>query len=152
MAKTHTVSFDSATTPVEVLTGSTITEAANLAGIEIHQPCGGQGRCGRCVIKVQDGKVRRRSSLTAGKVTVPDDYQPDLHQTIKRIPLTIEHPSMEDQTNDWSRLQRSIKSEAGIENLQISLTLLQQIGGVLREGDWEVTVVLEVPSILVRPQ
>ena len=50
-------------TTVEVRTGTLLTEAASLAGIELMQPCGGQGRCGRCVVQVLGGNVRQRSTL-----------------------------------------------------------------------------------------
>jgi len=187
MTKTHQVTFESADTPVQVPTGTTVIEAANLANVDIHQPCGGQGRCGRCVVQIKEGKVRQRSTLrltsadiqdgytlacqsvieeditifvppqekverrlvtdlTARKVSVPEGYQSELHQTIKRIPLKIDPPSMEDQTDDWSRLQREIKLVADIQGIQISLPLLQRIGSILRDGDWEVTAILDVPE------
>jgi len=40
------------------------------AGVPLALPCGGQGRCGRCVVVVQEGRVRRRSlaRLTSGEV------------------------------------------------------------------------------------
>ena len=59
----HTVTFDTAEAPVTVPTGALLTEAARLAGVEIAQPCGGQGRCGRCAVQVIEGTVRRRSTL-----------------------------------------------------------------------------------------
>ena len=55
--KKHTVSFDIAPKPVEVPTNTTLVDAASKAGVEIHQPCGGQGRCGRCVVKVEKGVI-----------------------------------------------------------------------------------------------
>ena len=185
--KKHIVSFDIAADPVEVLTGTTLVDAANQAGIEIHQPCGGQGRCGRCVVHIEKGSVRRRSSLrlssqdidkgyvlacqsivesdvsvtvppqekverrlvtdlTAKKVSVPEDYDNSIHQTLQRIKLTIPPPSMDDQTDDWARLQRSLKVETGIEDFRISLNLLRQIGIILREGNWQVTAIINKPS------
>ena len=47
--------------PVLVPSGALLTEAAVRAGVQIAQPCGGQGRCGRCAVRVQNGGVRRRS-------------------------------------------------------------------------------------------
>ncbi|MFN2146161.1 MAG: 2Fe-2S iron-sulfur cluster-binding protein, partial [Anaerolineales bacterium] len=176
MAKTHKVSFDIAAAPVEVPSGTTITEAAALAGVSLNQPCGGQGRCGRCVVKIQQGEVRQRSQLrltdedmhegfalacqsivegdvqiqvppqekierrlvtdlTARSVTVPEDYSYQDQQSIQRILLTIDPPSMEDQTDDWARLQRSLLQSAGIEKVEISLSMLRRIGSILRDGD-----------------
>jgi len=48
---------------VEVPTGSLVVEATRLAGIEVAQPCGGQGRCGRCSVQLDGGGFRRRSAL-----------------------------------------------------------------------------------------
>ncbi len=61
----HTVTFslDPAPAPVQVPTGALLTEAARRAGVEIAQPCGGQGRCGRCAVRIAAGGVRRRSTL-----------------------------------------------------------------------------------------
>lgn len=68
------VSFDSITEPVLVPTGTLISEAARLAGIEISQPCGGQGRCGRCTVRVVEGAVRRRSTLRLSTGDLEEGY------------------------------------------------------------------------------
>ncbi len=60
---THKVKFLPEEKSVEVPTGTLITEAASSAGLEVTQPCGGQGRCGRCAVKVESGSVRRRSTI-----------------------------------------------------------------------------------------
>src|SRR3970282_31087 len=59
----HTVKFDTIPEAVTVPTGTLLSEAAMQAGVEITQPCGGQGRCGRCALQVVEGTVRRRSTL-----------------------------------------------------------------------------------------
>jgi uncharacterized 2Fe-2S/4Fe-4S cluster protein (DUF4445 family) len=179
----HTVKFDVAQEPVSVPTGTLITEAAQLAGVEITQPCGGQGRCGRCAVKVESGEARRRSALrltaediqngyalacqtviegdveitippqekierrlttdrTVAEVTIPEGYDPRVGQTIRRIPLTLVPPNMDDQIDDWSRLQTAVRKEAGITDLHASLDTLRELGGILREGDWKVTAIL----------
>ena len=186
MNRNHIITFVPDNIQVEVPTGSTLTEAAIQAGLTLNQPCGGQGRCGRCAVRILEGKSRRRSSLrltqqdieqgyalacqsivegdlkvnippqekverrlvtdlTARKVSIPDGYNFKIHQTLKRVNLTIDPPTMEDQTDDWSRIQRSLRQTENINNPQISLSQLQQIGTVLREGGWEVSAILEVP-------
>jgi uncharacterized 2Fe-2S/4Fe-4S cluster protein (DUF4445 family) len=180
----HVVEFNVAQEPVRVPTGTLLTEAARQAGIDIQQPCGGQGRCGRCVVQVTEGTVRRRSSLrlsaedigqgyalacqsviegdvkvtippqerierrlttdrTVAEVAVPAGYNPSWDQTIRRVLLTLSPPSMDDQTDDWGRLQAALRQQAGIEEVQISLPLLRRLGGILREGDWWVTAILD---------
>ena len=67
----HTISFthNDKKASVEIPTGTLLSDAAHLAGIDIGQPCGGQGRCGRCAVQVTEGSVRRRSMLRFS----PDD-------------------------------------------------------------------------------
>ena len=47
----------------EVPTGTLVSDAALQAGLELAQPCGGQGRCGRCAVHVEGSGVRRRSTI-----------------------------------------------------------------------------------------
>ncbi|MBI5666490.1 MAG: DUF4445 domain-containing protein [Chloroflexi bacterium] len=183
----HTVTFDTAPQPIHVPTGTLLVEAARLAGVDIHQPCGGQGRCGRCAVVVREGTVRRRSTLrlsgedvangyalacqsvvegnafitvppqeaierrlttdlTAAAVAVPAGYNPTQAQTVQRVRLSLPPPSMDDQRDDWSRLQTTLRQQAGIELIRASLAQFQQIGRALREGNWRVTAVLDADA------
>ncbi len=180
----HIVRFDDAEKGVVATTGTLLTEAAHEAGIDIAQPCGGQGRCGRCALQVVDGSVRSRSTLRlsaedvadgyvlacqavvegdatihvppqetlerrlttdriVAEVMVPAGYNPAADQTIRRVLLTLTPPSLDDQTDDWSRLETAVRQQTGIESLQISLPLLRKMGTILREGEWRVTAILE---------
>ncbi|MBL7164684.1 MAG: DUF4445 domain-containing protein [Anaerolineales bacterium] len=179
----HTVTLDIAEEPISVPSGTLLSEAAAQAGVDINQPCGGQGRCGRCAVQVTEGDVRRRSTLrlssedvakgyalacqsviaedvtitvppqekierrlttdrTVAEVTIPDGYNPEQTQTIRRVALTLSPPNLEDQTDDWSRLQTAARKQAGVTQLKTSLEILQKIGAILREGEWRVTAVL----------
>lgn len=185
----HLVTFDVASGPVKVTTGALLSEAARLARVEIAQPCGGQGRCGRCTVKITQGTIRRRSTMRlsqqdvedgyalacqsvvegdvwvsvpeqekierrltsdriAGEISVPYGYNPDLSQTVQRVHLNLPPPSMDDQTDDLARLRRALRQQIGFTNVQISLPLLRKIGNVLRDGEWEVTAVLEVQEVM----
>ncbi|MCL4251427.1 MAG: DUF4445 domain-containing protein [Anaerolineae bacterium] len=180
----HTVTVG--TQPVQVPTGSLLVEAAHRAGVDIQQPCGGQGRCGRCAVLVTEGTVRRRSTLrlsaddiaagyalacqsvvegdvsitvlpqekierrlktdlTAAEVKVPAGYDPQAVQTVRRVALTLAPPNMDDQRDDWSRLLTALRAE-GIEAARASLAQLRQLGRTLREGDWQVTAVLDTEA------
>lgn len=70
----HLVTFDVGSGPVKVPTGTLLSEAARLAGVEITQPCGGQGRCGRCTVQIIDGTVRRRSTLRLSQADVENGF------------------------------------------------------------------------------
>ena len=187
----HTISFthNDKQASVEIPTGALLADAAHLAGIDIGQPCGGQGRCGRCAVQVMEGTVRRRSTLrlspedvgqgyalacqtvvegdvaiyvppqekierrlttdrVVAEVTVPEEYEYLQDQTVRRIHLDLTPPSMDDQTDDWARLQTAFRLQHRFENVTCSLSLLQKMGKILREGDWNVTAVVDVKNVI----
>lgn len=188
----HSVQFDLISEPIEVKTGTLLSEAAQLAGVDLNQPCGGQGRCGRCALQITKGSIRRRSTIrlsdedlaegfalacqavieddiwvtvppqekierlltsdrTVAEITVPPGYDFTLDQVIQAIPLTLIQPDLSDQTDDWSRLRTSLRQEAGIEQVQVSLGILKRLGNILRSGEWDVTAILDMHS-WERPQ
>ncbi len=183
----YSVKFDLAEQPVQVPEGTTLAEAAQQAGVDVLQPCGGQGRCGRCAVKVESGQVRRRSTLRLSandvaqgyalacqtvvegdvsvtippqeqvkrrlttdhqvvEVVVPEGYQPQINQPLRRVPLTLTAPSMEDQTDDWSRLETALRQTVEFGSLTSDLAVIRRLGDVLREGEWQVTAVIHAPS------
>jgi uncharacterized 2Fe-2S/4Fe-4S cluster protein (DUF4445 family) len=178
------VVFAPRNTQVTVAAGTLIVDAARQAGLDIHVPCGGQGRCGRCAVIVDRGQVRRRSTLrlspadvaagyalacqsviegdatitllpqeqverrlvtdrTAVDGQLPFLYDPARDQNVRAFCITLEPPSLADQTDDWARLQRALRRGHGIDKLTIDLATLRKIGAALREGDWTVTAVVE---------
>lgn len=180
----HIVRFDNVAEALRVPTGTLLSEAAGRAGVEIMQPCGGQGRCGRCALQVVEGDVRRRSTLrlsavdvekgfalacqsviegdirvvvppqekierllttdrTVAEITVPAGYHYPGDQAIQRWRVSMTPPDMSDQTDDWSRLKTALRQRSGYEDVYISLAQLRKIGGILREGDWQVTAILD---------
>jgi uncharacterized 2Fe-2S/4Fe-4S cluster protein (DUF4445 family) len=183
----HTVFFKNENSKVTVPTGVLLTEAASLAQIELNQPCGGQGRCGRCIVQVTEGEVRRRSNLRLSKndiqngyalacqtiiegdievvvpkqeeivrrlttdktvveISIPKGYDHKVDQSIIRVGLTLPPPSMDDQTDDLSRLRVAIRKNCNIDNLIISLNLIRKIGEILRENNWKVTAIIDKRS------
>lgn len=182
----HIVTFLGRRT-VEVPTGTLVTEAAQQAGVDIQQPCGGQGRCGRCAVRVEEGVLRRRSTLrlstddieagyalacqsviegnvslevpeqqrierllttdrTATEVECPPDYDPQAHQSVRRIALTLTPPSLDDQTDDWGRLHAALRRDTCCSEATISLMQLRRVGHILRKGDWTITLVLDADA------
>ncbi|GAB4455750.1 MAG: ASKHA domain-containing protein [Anaerolineales bacterium] len=182
----HTLTFtgENINAVVAVPTNTLLVEAARLAGVDIGQPCGGQGRCGRCAVQVTSGTVRRRSALrlspadieqgyalacqtvvegdvsiyvppqekierrlttdrVAAEVSVPADYDYHTFQTVRRVLVQLNPPSMDDQTDDWSRLQTAMRLQHRFQNVTCSLPLLRKIGSTLREGAWNVTAIVE---------
>lgn len=68
-------------------------------------------------------KIERRlvSDKTAAKVTLPFIYDPDRQQSLHLFPLTLDPPTMADQTDDWSRLKRALVTIFGPGDFTIDL-------------------------------
>jgi uncharacterized 2Fe-2S/4Fe-4S cluster protein (DUF4445 family) len=52
-----TIEFMPSGATLEVASGTNLLEAARAAGLEIELPCGGEGTCGRCLVRVTEGEV-----------------------------------------------------------------------------------------------
>jgi uncharacterized 2Fe-2S/4Fe-4S cluster protein (DUF4445 family) len=184
---TYRVRFLPSGSEIDVPAGTLLSDAAQQAGIDSLQlPCGGQGRCGRCAVIVEEGNVQRRSTQRlspadveagyalacqttvegditvqippqekierrlkegkrAAKVELPFPY--DIHdQPLRKYTITLDPPSMQDQTDDWSRLRRALERRYNLEGLRIQLAVLKKLGRILREGEWTVTVVVELDA------
>lgn len=94
MAK-HRITFKPDGRSVETSTGDLISEAIHEAGLEISQPCGGQGRCGRCAVIVQGKNVRRRSTIRLSADDVKAGYALAC-QTVIEDDVTVEIPEQEE--------------------------------------------------------
>jgi len=172
---------------VEVPASTLLSDAAQQAGVDVLMPCGGQGRCGRCAVIVEEGTVHRRSTQRisaedvaagyalacqtviegdvvvlvppqekierrlkegkrAARVKLPFPY--DLHdQPLRKYTVTLEPPSLQNQTDDWARLRRELARRYGLQELRASLPVLRKLGWALREGDWTVTVVVDLDPL-----
>ena len=56
------VTFQPSGKSATVPPGGTLLDASARAGIFIETPCGGQGRCGRCLVKVESGQVTHKEN------------------------------------------------------------------------------------------
>jgi uncharacterized 2Fe-2S/4Fe-4S cluster protein (DUF4445 family) len=170
---------------VTIAAGALLEEAISQAGLSVPLPCGGQGRCGRCVVQVREGEVRRRSALRLSDDDIARGYAlacqtligsdvtvwlppreelveradagdaaekaaPDVvlcehagEPWVARYELTIEPPSMADNTPDLERLQRELARQHGLRDVRPILTALATMPTALRDGDWTVTVEVE---------
>jgi len=185
------VRFLPADREASVAAGTLLSDAAQQAGVDINMPCGGQGRCGRCAVIVEEGPVRRHSterlspedvaagyclacqtaveghvvvtvppqekierrldtSKRAAKVTLPFPYSMR-DQPLRKFVVTLDPPSLEDQTDDWSRVHRELARRYDLDEVTASLPVLRRLATALRQGDWTVTAVVELDN-WQRPQ
>ncbi len=184
------VRFEPAERTVTVPAGTLLDEAISRAGLQLGLPCGGQGRCGRCVVQVKEGEVRRRSTMRLREQELEQGYAlacqtvvnsdavvwvPPLQERLERVAagdlaeemvpckrggmpwvsnyyLTIDPPSMADNTPDFERVQREFARQYGIRGIVPTLNALTGLPQALRDGEWTATAVLEARALPSEPE
>jgi uncharacterized 2Fe-2S/4Fe-4S cluster protein (DUF4445 family) len=178
---------------VEVPVGTLLSDAAVQAGIALNLPCGGQGRCGRCRVKIEHGAISHRSgarlssadreggwalgcqavvkgdaivhvpeqeavevkfitkAVGAERVALAAEFEGEVDPSVRRFHLTIEPPSLDDQTTDWDRLVRELSLKHDIANITADLAMLRTLSRDLRDAEWDVTAVLDMGDPLLNP-
>ncbi len=101
-----------------------------------------------CVIYVppQEAIERRlpTEKYAATEITLPVECSPQVLPMIRAYHLTIDPPSLEDNTTDFERLRRELVRQHGIRALTATLPLMQRLATTLREAAWDVTAILEM--------
>jgi uncharacterized 2Fe-2S/4Fe-4S cluster protein (DUF4445 family) len=90
-------------------------------------------------------------TVGAERIALAAQFTGDLDPSVRRVHLTIEPPSLDDQTTDWDRLSREISLQHNIRNVSTSLSELRTLARDLREAEWDVTAVLDMGDPVVEP-
>ncbi len=81
------VTFQPSGKRIEVDEGTPLFEAAQLAGVDIRSICGGKGNCGKCRVRVEEGKVSADSKLEEEFFT-PEEITEGYHLACKTHALS----------------------------------------------------------------
>jgi uncharacterized 2Fe-2S/4Fe-4S cluster protein (DUF4445 family) len=107
------------------------------------------------LVPPQEAIVRHLPSEKAAKEKPSLPFECDWRGSplVRRFFLTIEPPSLSDNTTDLERLKRELAKQHGIAEFTVSLPLLRRLASVLRQSwiegkGWLVTAVLEMGSWL----
>jgi uncharacterized 2Fe-2S/4Fe-4S cluster protein (DUF4445 family) len=108
------------------------------------------------IIFVPEQKIERKleTDKTAQAVQVPFSYDAGRDQPLRKVVVSLTQPSMDDQTDDWSRLKRELARQHDIQDLVAELPVLKRLATVLRaqppgsaalaRSEWVVTLVIEM--------
>jgi uncharacterized 2Fe-2S/4Fe-4S cluster protein (DUF4445 family) len=66
-----------------IVVGTLLSDAAVQAGVTLNLPCGGQGRCGRCRVKVEHGTVSHRSGVRLTSSEIDEGWALGCRSVIK---------------------------------------------------------------------
>ena len=173
--------------------GEKLLDLAKLSNVAIDAPCGGNGSCGKCRVKLVSGELDSQitrhitqeeyeegwrlaciSRITGDvEVMVPDiasayrsrmkvadlgsreeiaifeQAKADIAEagitftnSLSKIQIEMEEPSLDDTMPDNERLMRAIKRETGISLVKIPYSVLRKLPDVLREYSFKVQCVI----------
>jgi len=92
-----TITFSPSGQTIEVPAGTSLLDAAILCELDVPSPCAGQGRCGRCRVRVTSGEVERRSNADLATAEILDGWAMAC-QTYARGSAAIEVPDRSRET------------------------------------------------------
>lgn len=156
----------------EVESGVTVFEAARRAGVQMDAVCGGDGKCGRCKVRVSGGHDRVDSALltqdelAAGVVlacttAVTGDLEVEVlpRSRLGKHQIVMESTERPPRTpKPWVRKRHvdlcpptlmdntadldRVLKGIGWMGYEVPLGTLREVPRVVREGDWEVTATI----------
>jgi uncharacterized 2Fe-2S/4Fe-4S cluster protein (DUF4445 family) len=68
------ITFTPSGETIEVPKGTSLLDAAILCELDVPAPCAGQGRCGRCKVRIVSGDVERRSSASLATADILEGW------------------------------------------------------------------------------
>ncbi len=90
------------------------------------------------VIKIPEESRTGKQRLQVEGIETPVKIEP----LVKKYFVKIKKPSLQDIRSDFDRLVEELKRTYGLEGLKITYDVLRRLPLILRESDWEVTVVI----------
>ena len=121
---TYRVLFTKEKTEVTVKEGTTVLEAERIAGLSPDAPCGGAGKCGKCMVKINGAVEKACQTKITTDIEVETLEKKSEHRILvkgtERVVtfspeleiLDIEIPpcTVGENSSDWTRLCEAIKS------------------------------------------
>ena len=98
-----------------------------------------------CGVKVEEGmeiepvvaKVYDRKETVLSEM-----LQIDLDHGVQKVKVQVPKPSLEDERGDWNRLYDELLNILGVETVSIKMYALEKLPGILRAGNFVVTVTI----------
>ncbi len=89
--------------------------------------------------------ARKEPVPVAGHILSAEEWQErlpkwDLSPSTQKVHLTLDSPSLDDNTSDAERVKRGLSVNAGMRDVVVDFPVLQRLPNMLRQSGWDVTV------------
>ena len=142
---------------IEVEDGESVLEAEIRAGLRPDAPCGGLGKCGKCLVKI-DGEVVKACQVRAGGEPEHKEYIVETLQRsgdekiltdgfnrevvfapgVRMEKVVLEKAKPGEKRSDWQRLLDALaETDSGVEpeRMEADLKLAGELYGMRRDSD-----------------
>jgi len=121
---------------VEVEVGTLLSDAAVEAGISLNLPCGGQGRCGRCRVKVEHGAISHRSGVRLTSAEIDEGWALGCQAVVKGDAVVFVPEQHEAET-------KVIAPTVGAERIALAADFTDELDPSVRRAH----VIISPPSL-----
>ena len=160
---TYRVFFIKEKTEVTVKEGTTVLEAERIAGLSPDAPCGGAGKCGKCMVKINGAVEKACQTKITTDIEVEAIEKKSEHRILVKGTeravtfspeleiLDIEIPpcTVGENSSDWTRLCEAIKSCRKKDIFfQPKLEILPVISRLIKEKNGKARAIISGDQIL----
>ena len=161
------VTFLPSGTVYEAREGLTIMDALRAVELQIDAPCGGNGTCKKCKVRVTDEKGTREllacQTKITGEMTVDIGRRDEGHRilmggitrevsptpAVQVLTLDIPKPSTEDLRDCWARLTDTVNAVMGISTVyRPNLSVISRLYNTLEANKYRLDAILCGDEIL----
>lgn len=89
-----------------------------------------------------DGRRLSSHKVLINEVALNNPFE--LEPLFKKIVLKVPEPTPDNNLDDLSRVLVELRRKIGVEDIYLNLEMMQKLPGVLREGNWTITVGLQM--------
>ena len=120
------VVFLPASQTIDVNQGTSLLDAARQAGIELDTPCGGEGSCGTCIVRIESGNYNSDSLGILPESAVKERYVLACKTSVVESDIVVEVPELtartggqfvEDEEDDWLVDNKLLPQQTQIDSL-----------------------------------
>jgi uncharacterized 2Fe-2S/4Fe-4S cluster protein (DUF4445 family) len=160
--KNYTITFLQEQLSITVPEGTTLLDAEIQAGLQPDAPCGGQGTCGKCTVRIISGPltgIQKACSIhIQGDMEVDTSLKATGHSLltkgtsrhivvapmIQSVDVEVEKCRIGESGSDWDRLKEAVGAKTSISPAEIppNLALAGKLYETLKACDYRLNVIL----------
>ncbi|MCI0514467.1 ASKHA domain-containing protein [candidate division KSB1 bacterium] len=173
MSQKVSITFKPLNQTVAVPIATTLLKAAEMGGIKLISPCGGNGICGKCRVKLLRGQLEEgelldgfylacKSKVTSNiEVEIPSSSKMlrqkilirgiqraiQVEANLRKTYLELKPPTIEDQQADFERIRQALELKL-MQKIYAHGEIMPLISHRLRESDFKITVITDRREII----